>query len=1440
MALGDRLGGAYVEISADAQKFYKTLDSLDAKSAKEGKEAARSFLRTLEAHLKASDPEASIGLDTSEARAAYERFAKSIDDLDVDLDINSSRFKDIKIKATAVVDKIINDESIAKIKAEVTERSKDAANDDLDDIAETRTSELKAETNAVSNRATSAVLTWLSRPRTVEFYAQLKQQSVAKVATALAALSGGRMLKEQTQHVIDMVKNLDKAIPSLSVMSSIFAGIGNSLISLTSNAAALLHNIGQIGGAALALPGIFTGMAIGLGTSYVAFKDISNQIPDLSSRLGDLQDRITGNFWDEALFGVTVFINNAFKDFSDGLALTSSYVGDFFGKFALSLASALDPSVINSMFGYLNESIRISTNSTDDFANIIRILGENGASYLPRLSQWFSDISSSFSNWLTSAEESGRLTEIIDLGIDRAKGLGNILLNTGKIIARVGKIAEESGAVSLNSMADALGRAADKINSEPFRSRLAAVFESAHDAMDSITTRAAPSFNSAIESLSEVVETTLNRMAPSIGDFFNGLFTGLDSGGFQSGFNDMISGISDGISGFSKNIPGIADGLGSLMSIIGALAEELLPLLGRWLDSIATVAQALEGPIIAVVKALGGLMEAITYVINPTTLLAGAAGGLIATLSGLYQPAFAASLIFEKIGTSALLGSTKLGKFSSLASNALLGLSTAGSQTAAAVSTGVSSAGTGIAGLATKLTGATGASRVLAAGLTAVPFVGLGIMALGAAKGVYDYSQKVRFAIVNTEQAATELTELGVNADITGTQLDKLLSTGWGPWRDEVSSSAEAFEKFGKTAAAAGDDYANDVKQLDEIISNMINAGDIDGARDLYEGFANSVRTSGGDVEQFAGDMELTNTALAEHGGSLDDTTDSLYDNAKAQQKANEELEFGTEAIRDQAGALSDYAAKVKESNDGLFTAHDNIRSVYDALDDMNEKFTSDGENAAEWIKPFESLKDVDLDSFYDSWVDLSTSGTEAQRDAGAALEDYVQTALEAISTAEEMGSSNEQLAGKYDTYRDKVMAMADAFGLSSDEMALLLDQMGLLGGTDALDRLENTTRRVFDGISYEVTKLSDGKWSIKIDGQTFDADEKVKNLGAEVEQLDGGKYSVTFNGETIVTTDPNITANEFFAQFEANLAGKTATVDAGVEKSSTFDSDAQTIVESVGAVPAEISVCPAESDTFDASVTMLRQAVGDTTAEMPVGATVLPAFYSSVDGASTYVDDTTGYVHINGLVLPEVGQKTAQTKSSIDNTEGKVKVGAQQTSSVQTEINSAVSKVNDSSGYLKVRASDGGVQSDVSTIVSKLPTFNVKMRATAFTVANGGILKEFAGGGIEKHVAQIARGTYRLWSEPETGGEVYVPLARAKRTRSQKIFQEAAPMLGMTTPEPISTYANGGVTGKSSIGTINAQNAPDVTVNVYNNGSDLNGKQVGRSISRNIAARLR
>ncbi|WP_370419015.1 hypothetical protein AB8O64_11210 [Streptomyces sp. QH1-20] len=65
---------------------------------------------------------------------------------------------------------------------------------------------------------------------------------------------------------------------------------------------------------------------------------------------------------------------------------------------------------------------------------------------------------------------------------------------------------------------------------------------------------------------------------------------------------------------------------------------------------------------------------------------------------------------------------------------------------------------------------------------------------------------------------------------------------------------------------------------------------------------------------------------------------------------------------------------------------------------------------------------------------------------------------------------------------------------------------------------------------------------------------------------------------------------------------------------------------------------------------------------------------------------------------------------------------------------------------------------------------------------ANGGLLEFFANGGIrrENHVAQIApANSVRVWAEPETQGEAYVPLSPAKRTRSKAVLEEVARRFG-------------------------------------------------------------
>ena len=65
---------------------------------------------------------------------------------------------------------------------------------------------------------------------------------------------------------------------------------------------------------------------------------------------------------------------------------------------------------------------------------------------------------------------------------------------------------------------------------------------------------------------------------------------------------------------------------------------------------------------------------------------------------------------------------------------------------------------------------------------------------------------------------------------------------------------------------------------------------------------------------------------------------------------------------------------------------------------------------------------------------------------------------------------------------------------------------------------------------------------------------------------------------------------------------------------------------------------------------------------------------------------------------------------------------------------------------------------------------------------------------GTENHVAQIGDGQVtRMWNEPETKGEAYIPLAPEKRARSLDIWAETGRRLG------VATFANGGTTGSGS-----------------------------------------
>lgn len=82
-------------------------------------------------------------------------------------------------------------------------------------------------------------------------------------------------------------------------------------------------------------------------------------------------------------------------------------------------------------------------------------------------------------------------------------------------------------------------------------------------------------------------------------------------------------------------------------------------------------------------------------------------------------------------------------------------------------------------------------------------------------------------------------------------------------------------------------------------------------------------------------------------------------------------------------------------------------------------------------------------------------------------------------------------------------------------------------------------------------------------------------------------------------------------------------------------------------------------------------------------------------------------------------------------------------------------------------------------TAKSQLPS---GLAMGALMRADGGIVDFYANGGIRdaSHVAQIVpAGTIRVFGEPETGGEAYIPFAASKRARSVQVLAQANRMMG-------------------------------------------------------------
>lgn len=502
-------------------------------------------------------------------------------------------------------------EATVPVKAELTTAAKKHIKDQLDDIDATATVEAEVDTGTAAAR-----LKMFTRPRLLPINVSITKSSLATATSALAALSGARVLGDFGRRIKNAVANLDRSLPSLAAGTTAIASLGAAGLAATSNVFALGASLASIAPAALVLPGIFAGFGVGLGVMIAALADAGTVLADLGPKFSALQDTISTNFWDRAAEPIRDLANNALPILNARLSEVASSLGGFTASAANAFNTPANLALFDGMLVNLRDSIDIASTGVSSFVNAIMGLGSVGATYLPALAGWFNDISDSFAGWVKLNTENGKLFEWIDSGIAALQDFGRVLGASGGILAGFATAAANAGGANLGALADGLERVNQAVNGPAFQGALTTTFQGAHDAMAALgpgLSAMSDAFVAFAPTLAEVLV-----LAGQIGSVaLAGIAAALEQPAFQNGLTDFFEGILTGLEAILPHMPALASAFGSVASFAGPLAAVLGPVLGAAIEALGPVVTDLMNGLSAIAPVLGGVLVSAIQTLAP-------------------------------------------------------------------------------------------------------------------------------------------------------------------------------------------------------------------------------------------------------------------------------------------------------------------------------------------------------------------------------------------------------------------------------------------------------------------------------------------------------------------------------------------------------------------------------------------------------------------------------------------------------------------------------------------------------------------------------------------------------------------------------------------------------------------------------------------------------
>lgn len=721
----------------------------------------------------------------------------------------------------------------------------------------------------------------------------------------------------------------------------------------------------------------------------------------------------------------------------------------------------------------------------------------------------------------------------------------------------------------------------------------------------------------------------------------------------------------------------------------------------------------------------------------------------------------------SSIGARAVFAATNVmrGAFGTVAGAANVaagGVQAAMARMGGAVAGGAARVATGIARIASSL-------YSLAGG-----WVGIGIMAIGTALAVM--GANAAEAKGDLDALKGSLDDFGrVTAETKKLNVDKILGDNqanmFTNFTGSVKSASESILLLGGSIEQMGTLATDGGPKFDGIIQQLEKLAELKKASALQTTPSGSFTT--------AGSVEALNAFVSANGmaaGAVDLNVQSIQHLISflnglrdPTQKATSDWLLAHDGAEKASSATLAWNDALSVLNDTTATSSRRVEALKDALDILNGKsvdgfkitrnyndavrdmqgFLQDATTAAEGLDAAQSKAEGNRKrAALNSTVNKKTGVIDTSTDIGSSLSKQLEAlqdkSIEVAIKVKDDGGSIEKVTASLEGARQKWITMASQAGISAESAGLAWDAM--IGGIPK----EVATALTLEGVDA--------------------ASEKLGAFGAGLEAMQARRTIATILGDNQDLTDKLIASSTSLAAFDAVVATATADLDP-----TQAESVRQQLLVELAAYAASDPTAKANIDPalFNGEKARLMSELAVLNAQRPnpvVNAQIAEA-QRKLDIINSALDTTdskhpTPGVTLNGSggVIGDLGT----INSYLTNLDGKTA-----NTYVVNRISSIFSEEHISNG----RGSGG-------------KTINANGN-----ILDGRGLQTFANGGFsESHVAKIftPRTNYRVFAEPETGGEAYIPMSASKRTRSTAILKEVAERFGYELKRNSTSFAGG------------------------------------------------